>query len=315
MHIETSKDICYYGPPEYQCRMCGAQFWYQERCKRDSAITQRRMSYSLCCKGGKIFVPPFAQPPEPLNSLLKFDGDARSRHCLQHIRQYNSLFAFTSMGANIDDSLNRGGGPYVFKINGQVHHRIGSLLPSEETPLKFAQLYIYYDTQNEIENRMRALLNEEVEDCDLDPQIAAELLDMLDNCNPLVKQFRIARDRLADNGDEQFAIRIVGSDENGPVQYELPTADELAGLIVGDFSLENAKRDIIVQSIPGPLHVSSLHPAYMALQYPLLFPYGERGFQLGYKFKRGRLESYRYTNKGFYARALLLLLPLSSRSI
>lgn len=46
--------------------------------------------------------------------------------------------------------------------------------------------------------------------------------------------------------------------------------------------MENAKRDIIVQSIPGPLHhVSSLHPAYMALQYPLLFPYGERGFQLG----------------------------------
>jgi hypothetical protein len=27
--------------------------------------------------------------------------------------------------------------------------------------------------------------------------------------------------------------------------------------------------------------ISSPHPAYMALQYLLLFPYGERGFQIG----------------------------------
>lgn len=215
--IETSKDRCDYGPPEYRCRLCAAQFWYQERCKKDSAITKRRVCYNLCCKGGKIFVPPFAQPPEPLNSLLKFDGDARSKHFLQHIRQYNSLFSFTSMGADIDDSLNQGGGPYVFKINGQVYHRIGSLLPNEDNPPKFAQLYIY-DTQNEVQNRMLAVLGEENGSCDLDPEIAAELLDMLDNCNPLVKQFRLARDRLAEHGDEQLAIKIVGADEEGPVQ-------------------------------------------------------------------------------------------------
>lgn len=31
-------------------------------------------------------------------------------------------------------------------------------------------------------------------------------------------------------------------------------------------------------------HVSQLHPALMALQYPLLFPYGEKGFYLGMKY-------------------------------
>jgi hypothetical protein len=42
------------------------------------------------------------------------------------------MFAFTSLGAKIDTSVNKKGpGPYVFKINGQVHHRIGSLLPDE----------------------------------------------------------------------------------------------------------------------------------------------------------------------------------------
>lgn len=107
------------------------------------------------------------------------------------------LDAFTSMGADVDDSLNHGGGPYVFKINGQVHHRIGALLPNENTPTKFAQLYIY-DTQNEIQNRMCAILSEGGDPSALDPVIAAELMQMLDECIPLVKQFRLARDHLAE---------------------------------------------------------------------------------------------------------------------
>lgn len=66
------------------------------------------------------------------------------------------------------------------------------------------------------------------------------------------------------------------------MQYNLPTCNELAGLIIGDFGVENYKRDVIVDSMEKGLHhVSSLHPAFMPLQYPLLFPYGRRGFQLG----------------------------------
>jgi hypothetical protein len=47
-------------------------------------------------------------------------------------------------------------------------------------------------------------------------------------------------------------------------------------MLVGDFSLENFKRDIIIETRNQELKgISSLHLAYMALQYPLLFPYGE----------------------------------------
>jgi len=57
------------------------------------------------------------------------------------------MFAFTSIEANIDHSVNHRPRPNVFKINGHSHHLMGSLLPSDgETP-KFAQLYIY-DTTN-----------------------------------------------------------------------------------------------------------------------------------------------------------------------
>jgi hypothetical protein len=62
----------------------------------------------------------------------------------------------------------------------------------------------------------------------------------------------------------------------------MPHQDELAMLIVGDLSLENYKRDIIISTHQkGLQRISIFHPAYMALQYPLLFPYGERSFQLG----------------------------------
>ena len=59
------------------------------------------------------------------------------------IRQYNSLFAFTSMGANIIKDINRGEGPYVFRINGQIHHRIGSLIPEQGQAPQYAELYIF----------------------------------------------------------------------------------------------------------------------------------------------------------------------------
>jgi hypothetical protein len=45
------------------------------------------------------------------------DG-SRSKHFLDKIRQYNSLFCYTSMGGNVDKSINQGDGPYVFHVNG-----------------------------------------------------------------------------------------------------------------------------------------------------------------------------------------------------
>jgi hypothetical protein len=185
------------------------------------------------------------------------------------------------MGAQIDNSVNDGRGPPLFKICGQVHHHIGSLLPPNGSSPKFIQLYIY-DTANEIQNRMNSLGNDDRNDGGLDPVIVNGLIKMLDDHNPFAKKFRMARDRLADNESEDFIIRLIGAKEGDHVQYNLPTTDQLAMLIVGDFSLDTFKRDIIIETQSKELkRISSLHPAYMALQYPLLFPFGERGFQVG----------------------------------
>jgi hypothetical protein len=168
-----------------------------------SSLRDGRVIYNSCCRGGKVVIPPFREPPEPIASLGRFDGDANCRQFIKNIRQYNCLFAFTSMGANIDRSMNNGRGPPVFKVSGQVHHRIGPLLPANGNSPKFLQLYIY-DTTNEVKNRFCALHPDERSSESLDPKIAERLVKMLDDHNPLARQFRLARDRLAENGDEEF---------------------------------------------------------------------------------------------------------------
>jgi hypothetical protein len=190
------------------------------------------------------------------------------------------------MGGNIDYKINQGDGPYVFRVNGQIHHRIGSLLPSPGTTPKFAELYIF-DTKIEIENRIKALTNEDPNENDLNQEIVKGLQKMLDECNPLVKIFRHARDVFEENKGVDISIKIIGANKGDKIQYEMPHPEELAILIVGDLSLENYKRDIIVSTRNNGLRrISIFHPAYMPLQYPLLFPYGERGFQLGIKYNQ-----------------------------
>ncbi|AQK52295.1 putative replication protein [Zea mays] len=69
------------------------------------------------------------------------------------------------------------------------------------------------------------------------------------------------------------------------VRQKRPANGELAAIIVGDCLSSQYKYDVLVHARDGGLkHVSCLHPSYMALQYPLLFPYGDRGYHLGIKY-------------------------------
>ena len=61
------------------------------------------------------------------------------------------MFAFTSAGIKLDKSINQSRGPSIIRIQGQLCHRICSLLPMPGKEPKFAQLYIF-DTENEVQN-------------------------------------------------------------------------------------------------------------------------------------------------------------------
>ncbi|XP_037469339.1 uncharacterized protein LOC119341569 [Triticum dicoccoides] len=274
----------YYGGPDYRCNRCQASFWWRERVKSQSAITKRRVAYNNCCKAGKVFVKPFEKPPSFLADLLDYKGPPRSLKFIKQIRQYNCLFAFTSMGAKINRSINDGGGPKIFKINGQVCHRIGSLLPNEGDSPKYAELYIH-DRENEVSNRIQALSQQNETGAGLDKEIVKGLMQMLDANNSLVKKFRMASEILKNNKHEVISIRLIAPRENDSAQFNLPATDELAALVYGEFTLEAPCRDLIIRTKADHLcRISSLDTTYMPLQYPLLFPYGERGFQLGVRY-------------------------------
>ncbi|XP_057756526.1 uncharacterized protein LOC130975811 [Arachis stenosperma] len=72
--------------------------------------------------------------------------------------------------------------------------------------------------------------------------------------------------------------------------YSSPSCDEVAALIVGDFDSSDHGRDIIVRSTGGRLQrIYETHVLYWPLQYPLLFPYGENGYQLNIGYRGQQL--------------------------
>src|SRR4051812_11256754 len=91
----TDMKIWNFGLPSCKCERCGAIFWYEERTKGKGKTAP---TFGLCCKQGKVDLPPLREPPTYLMKLLRRDSGNRSKTYMQNIRLYNSMFAFTSMG-------------------------------------------------------------------------------------------------------------------------------------------------------------------------------------------------------------------------
>ncbi|KAK9665592.1 hypothetical protein RND81_14G122000 [Saponaria officinalis] len=205
------------------------------------------------------------------------------------------MFSFTSMGGKIDQSVNQGRGTYTFRMGGQNAHLIGSLLPQNQCPPKFCQLYIY-DTEDEIRNRKNDVSSNNSHN--FNDSLISALQVMVDEHNPLAANFRMTRDRLGSVANGEVKLRLISSRQIDGRTYNLPTTSEVAALIVGDIDNTVDKRDIVIEEQGGRLQrISELHPSYLALQYPLLFPYGEDGFRLGIQHSSSTLTSSRISTK------------------
>nr|GFA31219.1 helitron helicase-like domain-containing protein [Tanacetum cinerariifolium] len=129
---DHTEDVSYIdlGNCDQKCHYCGCLFWYDERLK--GAKYDGQPQYHLCCGGGKIYMAQAPVPPLFIRQLLT------NSHFMEHIRAYNQMFAMTSFGAKVDDWVNKGRGPYVFKVSGQIYHWIGSLCPEEGHDPRFS---------------------------------------------------------------------------------------------------------------------------------------------------------------------------------
>lgn len=86
------------------CLFCNALHWIGEKLASSS---NRNPKFGLCCDSGKVRLPLLQQPPPPLLQLFIEDSTIAKRF-RQDIWKYNRTFAFTSMSANEDYSINSG---------------------------------------------------------------------------------------------------------------------------------------------------------------------------------------------------------------
>ncbi|KAI5424851.1 hypothetical protein KIW84_030875 [Lathyrus oleraceus] len=135
----------------------------------------------MCCKGGNVTISQVSAPDELLQLFL--DSSTEGRHFRQHIRSYNHVMSFTSLGVHVDESLvATGRGIYTFRAQGAIYHKIGGFHPNQGSRPRYLQLYIY-DTDHELQNRMR-------ENPILNQTIVYKLQKLLHHCNLFVIVFR-----------------------------------------------------------------------------------------------------------------------------
>ncbi|GJY14884.1 DNA helicase [Tanacetum coccineum] len=179
------------------------------------------------------------------------------------------------------EDVDRGGGKVVSQWSRDPPDEIkklfgdeGSLYPTPGNPPRFLQLYIY-NTDNEVANRIRHF--PEGGSSQLDPEIVSSLIRVLDTHNELVRIFRTTRDIISANVIPEFWIRLFKV--VGVCEYDLPTSGTLGEIVFESGPNTRTDYDVIIESRDGcPQRVNKLHPLYMALQFPLLFVYGESGF-------------------------------------
>jgi hypothetical protein len=101
--------------------------WIKERLAKSS---YNNPQFFLCCENGEVFLPNLLATLQELEVLLT-SKDSSAVKFRDQIHMYNSVLAFTSLGAKVDELVTRGTGPYSFRIQGEFYHKIGSLCPAE----------------------------------------------------------------------------------------------------------------------------------------------------------------------------------------
>jgi len=118
------------------------QFWFRKAFQYEAEV-----NYSM---RGDIQIGEMEEPPQPLRDLLA-ESSLTSDSFLKLIRKYNSAFQMTSFGAHV---VREGGWMPTFKVQGQVYHLIGSLLPSQNCKPSFLQIYFIADYNKQADARI-----------------------------------------------------------------------------------------------------------------------------------------------------------------
>ncbi|KAJ7213752.1 hypothetical protein C8J57DRAFT_1096672 [Mycena rebaudengoi] len=261
------------------CSKCGARHWKAERLSKS---TVNNPLFGTCCLDGKVQLPAVRAPPRELLEL--YNGTSHySKEFLKNIPAYNAAFALASLGVTVDKSVQGGNSPYVFKIQGALHHKVGSLLPAEGQEPIYAQLYFYSPEEaNAARMRRNQGLNS---NSGLKQEVMNILDDVLRRNHAYIPLYKTAYERIKEqqrnhpDAPSEIYAWITCAPGTDAHRYNAPTANDVAAILLGDGSVVPDHRDIILHERGGPLHrIHETHPSYQPLLYVLLFPYGEDGY-------------------------------------
>ncbi|CAF1394809.1 unnamed protein product [Rotaria sordida] len=264
----------YHGRMDNICQHCNA-LHFKEECTSD-----RHDEFKQCCHYGSVQLPELLPYPDEIKALLQ-GTDVESKNFRENIRSYNSALAFASMGAEID--LPQGFGPYCFRIHGQIYHRIGPLHPGPGQRAHFGQLYIL-DSSLALKERMGNAANENCNETTM-----SKLGDIMKRISPYAAAYKMMHeveqeeiDRAKREKRAPPPLRMI-FDINRRIHdrrlYNLPTANEVAAVFVGEDSEVPTYRHIAIH--PRGQSLQTIHiidPNCDSMIYPLLFPRGDKGW-------------------------------------
>ncbi|CEG75870.1 hypothetical protein RMATCC62417_10846 [Rhizopus microsporus] len=248
-------------------------------------------------------------PPQYLKDLLE-RTDTQGHHFKDNLRQYNTAFAFTSLGCDIvsaeeRNANNNRGGLSAFQIHDALCHRQGPLTPTEDSEPSYIQLYIF-DPCYAAERR-------QVRNSNLDPEIIRELSVMLAQCNPFAHVYRHAHEILSNHESDSNNAQ---TETNTPYivispsmrmhlikggnrrTHNLPTMEEVTAVIPIAYS-DKSFRSIVLTSRSSNRDdrlrqgrdfeqdfqlIDQTHAVYVCTNYVLIFHHGAYGYHSGLCF-------------------------------
>ena len=164
----------------------------------------------------------------------------------------------------------------TFKVQGQICHRVGSLLPTSGVDPQFLQIYFMGDGATEANHRCSRVPGTRLD-------IVTQVQDFLHANNAYVPLFKTALEHMP---TDDYKVVVIRADKTPTGEhlhrFNAPALDEVAIVMVGN---DFGTRDIVFQKKNNTLQgVAENHRSYSALQYPLIF--WQRKMATAFKYRK-----------------------------
>jgi hypothetical protein len=222
--------------------------------------------------------------PEEIKAILK----QRKASFVDNIRAINGNFAMASM--SIRQYQFKTGGPYCFRISGQIYRNMNTAaMPEANNQPTGGQLF-FIDTNNALDLRKNKLK--------ADHNDIALIHNYLSKHNAYAKAFHMLKEeidvqeRQANDANEtrkEIKLLFNSATNHDPRRYNLPQTNEVAAVFVADSEGNVPEAHITVHEKGKKIkNLQHIDPNVEPMLYPVFYPDGKQGWNVKMKTKSGK---------------------------